>query len=133
MWNLSGDDVEQAKEQLKGRRAAIKARYDDEMKRVDDALAEIGKFEVAAQEFVSQYKGEETPSETAAETEPAVEEPSAISEVPSEKTEPTAEHQPVEEPTEVKETVEAAEAAAEPTGSSRWRLRLNGNSATAAA
>ena len=30
MWNLTGNDIEQAKEQLKGRRAAIKARYDEE-------------------------------------------------------------------------------------------------------
>ena len=132
MWNLSGDDVEQAKEQLKGRRAAIKARYDDEMKRVDDELSALEKFESAAVEFMSQYKGEEEASEPVVETELAVEESAAITEPATEENDPIGAHSPVEEPVEAR--VKApAEAAAEQTGSSRWRLRLNGSSATEAA
>lgn len=132
MWNLSGNDVEQAKEQLKGRRAAIKARYDDEMKRVDEKLSTIEKFESAAVEFMSQYRGEEAPSEAAAETEPAAEEPSVITKPATEEIETIGSHSPVEEPAEARETA-AVEAAAEPTGSSRWRLRLNAGSVTEAA
>jgi hypothetical protein len=129
MWNLTGNDVEQAKEQLKGRRAAIKARYDEEMKRVDDELAAIEKFERYAQEFVSQYKGDEAPSEAAPGDEQAAEEPapSATAEA-----EPAEAEKPVEEPVAAREA-KAAEAAAEPTSSSRWRARLNGGSATQAA
>src|ERR1700693_4659324 len=128
MWNLSGNDVEQAKEQLKGRRAAIKPLYDDEVKRVDDELATIERFEQDAVEFMSQYKGEETPSET----ELAAEEPLIAADAAAEDAGPIGSHSPVEEPAEARGKA-AVEAAAEPTNSSRWRLRLNAGSATEAA
>ena len=127
MWNLSGTDIEQAKEQLKGRRAAIKARYDDEMKRVDDQLAEIETFERTAVEFVSSFKGEEDPSASVDEPELLTEDPSATAEEV-----PAPAHNPVEEHAEAPAAA-SVEAAAEPTGSSRWRMRLNGGSATTAA
>ncbi len=127
MWNLSGTDIEQAKEQLKGRRAAIKARYDDEMKRVDDQLAEIEKFERAAVEFMSNFKGEEDAPASVDEPELLTEDPSATAEDV-----PVSAHNPVEEHAEAPAAA-SAEASAEPTSSSRWRMRLNGGSATAAA
>ena len=132
MWNLSGSDIEQAKEQLKGRRAAIKARYDDEMKRVEDALAEIDSFERAAQEFVSHYKGDEAPSETPEETEPMPEEPAVAGDPAAEENDPVPAHVAAEEHAEASEP-NPVEAAVEPTGASRWRMRLNGGSVTEAA
>lgn len=132
MWNLTGNDVEQAKEQLKGRRSAIKARYDDEMKRVEDELAAIEKFERDAREFMSQYKGDEAPPETLTESEPPSEEPAMTAAPAIEEIEPTGAHSPAAEPAEAREPI-AVEAAAEPTGSSRWRLRLNAGAVTEAA
>src|SRR5689334_3298722 len=90
MWNLSGDDVQRAKEELKGRRAAIQARYDSEMKQLEAAIADIETFERAAVNFVASFKGEEAPpaaaepapATAAADTaaEPAGVEPAAVAE-----------------------------------------------------
>jgi hypothetical protein len=41
MWNLTPESVAQVKEQLKGRRAAIEARYTGELKALDSDLEEI--------------------------------------------------------------------------------------------
>src|ERR1700693_1054850 len=73
MWNLTGDDIQRAKEELKGRRAAIKAHYDDEMKKLEADIAAIETFERAAVNFVSNFKGEDEPSATVAAPEPAAE------------------------------------------------------------
>ena len=51
MWHLSGDDIQRAKEELKGRRAAIKAHYDSEMKQLEADIAAIETFELAAVDF----------------------------------------------------------------------------------
>jgi hypothetical protein len=64
MWNLSGDDISRAKEELKGRRAAIKAHYDKEMKQLEADIAAIESFERAAVDFVSNFKGEHEASAT---------------------------------------------------------------------
>src|SRR5258708_5968820 len=73
MWHLTGDDIQRAKEELKGRRAAIKAHYDSEMKQLETDIAAIETFERAAVDFVSNFKGEDEPSVIAADSEPAVE------------------------------------------------------------
>src|SRR2546428_11045080 len=65
MWNLSGDDIQRAKEELKGRRAAIKAHYDSEMKQLEADIAAIETFERAAVNFVSNFKGQDESSATA--------------------------------------------------------------------
>ena len=70
MWNLTGDDIQRAKEELKGRRAAIKAHYDSEMKQLETDIAAIETFERAAVNFVSNFKGQDESPVTA---EPAAE------------------------------------------------------------
>jgi hypothetical protein len=133
MWSLNGNDIEQAKEQLNGRRAAIKARYDEEMKRVDDQLAEIDKFERAAREFMSQFKLGEAAGAADPELAP---EPTPIPEPVGESFEPIAAPGAVQEHSEPRPILPvetAAETGGEPAGASRWRLRLNSGSVTEAA
>ena len=45
MWTLTPDYIQQVKEELKGRRAAIEARIADELKVVETELAEIEQLE----------------------------------------------------------------------------------------
>jgi short-subunit dehydrogenase len=59
MWNLSGDDIERAKEELKSRRAAIQARYDNEMRQLEADLADLKSFERLAVKLVPRFKGED--------------------------------------------------------------------------
>ena len=73
MWNLSGDDVQRAKEELKGRRAAIQARYDSEIKQLETAIADLETFERAAVNFVTSFKAEDAPAVSVAEPTPAPE------------------------------------------------------------
>ncbi len=98
MWHLSGDDIQRAKEELKGRRAAIKAHYDSEMKQLEADIGAIETFERAAVDFVSNFKGEEEPSATVADPEPAAE-PVAADSV-AEPSSPTNGETPVEQSAE---------------------------------
>jgi len=126
MWHLSGDDIQRAKEELKGRRAAIKAHYDSEMKQLEADIAAIETFERAAVNFVSNFKGEDEPSVAEADPEPAAEPVAADS--LSEESSPTSGETPVEESTEAVAVPEPASIpgpAATGKGSSRWRMRLN--------
>jgi short-subunit dehydrogenase len=59
MWNLSGDDIERAKEKLKSRRDAIQARYDNEMRQLEADLADLKSFERLAVSLVPRFKGED--------------------------------------------------------------------------
>jgi len=124
MWNLSGDDIQRAKEELIGRRAAIKAHYDKEMKQLEADIAAIETFERAAVDFVSNFKGEEEPSAHAAKPEPVAEPVAAESK--REQSNPS-EDSPVKETAELEAASEPA-AISEPMaggkGSSRWRMRL---------
>jgi hypothetical protein len=125
MWNLSGDDVQRAKEELKGRRAAIKAKYDSEIKQLEADIAAIETFERAAVDFVSNFKGPEEASVTASDPEPAAEhvaadrasQPSSLSE--DDPVKGSAESEAASEPSA------GAESAAGGKGSSRWRMRLS--------
>ena len=126
MWNLTGDDIQRAKEELKGRRAAIKAHYDSEIKQLEADIAAIETFERAAVDFVSNFKGEEERSATAAaDPEPPAEHVAADSASgPSS----LSEDGPVHEPAELEAASEpsaSGEPAAGGKGSSRWRMRLN--------
>src|SRR6266581_2953997 len=67
MWNLSGDDIQRAKEELKGRRAAIQARYESELKQLETAIADIETFERTALTFMANFQGEAAPPATVAE------------------------------------------------------------------
>ena len=67
MWNLNGDDIKKAKAELETRRATLKAKYDEEIKRIDTELADIETVERVAVTFVSGRKGDDAPSATHAE------------------------------------------------------------------
>lgn len=122
MWNLTGDDIQRAKEELKGRRDAIKAHYDDEMKKLEADIAAIETFERAAVNFVSNFKGEEEPAATIADPKPAAE-PVAADSVSTPSSSTSGE-------TAVEESAEAGpapqpEPVAHEKSSSRWRMRLS--------
>lgn len=116
MWNLSGDDIQRAKEELKGRRAAIQARYDSELKQLEGAIADIETFERTALNFVANFKGDEAASAPVADPAPAAETAAADSagEQPSAAAQPAAISEPA-----------ATKPAANEKGSSRWRMRLS--------
>jgi hypothetical protein len=71
MWSLSLDEIERVKEELKGRRAALKARYDDELQAIEADLANIETLELAATLFVSRYRGAEAEAAEIADLIPA--------------------------------------------------------------
>ena len=121
MWNLSGDDVQRAKEELKGRRAAIQARYESDLKQLESAIADIETFERTALTFVAHFKGEESPPAPVAEPAPET----AAADNPGEQS--SAEPEPEQAPgPELAGTDPVAnEKAASEKGSSRWRMRLS--------
>jgi hypothetical protein len=59
VWNITPDDVERVREELKGRRAAIQARYDDEVQKLTAELDDIEAFERVATAFAQRHKREE--------------------------------------------------------------------------
>jgi hypothetical protein len=56
MWNISSNDVEQAKESIRLRRAAAEARYEDEMRALDAEFAAVETLERAASEFALSHQ-----------------------------------------------------------------------------
>src|SRR5947207_10710497 len=79
-WNLNGEDIQRAKEELKGRRAAIQARFDNEMKQLEADIADLETFERFAVKFVTDFKGEEEAAAAAAEPAAALAPESAATE-----------------------------------------------------
>src|SRR5258707_6560017 len=71
MWNLNGDDIKNAKEQLETRRVKLKADYEEELKRIDGELADIETVERVAVNFVSGRKGDNPASAGVAGTQKA--------------------------------------------------------------
>jgi hypothetical protein len=128
MWNLSGDDVTRAKEELKGRRAAIQARYESELKQLETAIADIETFERTALTFMANFKGEEAPPAQVAEPVPAPETAAADSAAEQPVAEPEPEPAALSEPAVTEPA--ANERAANEKGSSRWRMRLNATETT---
>jgi hypothetical protein len=61
MWTIKSDRVEWAREELKGRRAAVEARYVDELAAVDAELEELQALERAADAFVAKHFAEGMP------------------------------------------------------------------------
>jgi len=59
MWNITPEDVDRAKEELKGRSAAIQARYDDEIQKLKAEIDDIEAFERVATAFAHRHKREE--------------------------------------------------------------------------
>lgn len=134
MWNLSGDDIKRAIEELRGRRTAIQTRYETEMKQLETDLAELENFERFAVRIVSDYLGDAAatgPAALAADPAPPAAEPSPAAEeiiTVSERAAPPR-PEPAAEP-----SAEAEQAVgAEPSGgakSSRWRMRLGAGEAS---
>jgi hypothetical protein len=56
MWNLNGNDIKSAKQQLESRRAKLKADYEAELQKIDAELADIDTVERVAVNFVSSHK-----------------------------------------------------------------------------
>ena len=128
MWHLTGDDIQQVKEELKGRRAAIKARYDSEMKQLEADIAAIEGFERAAVDFVSNFKAKEEPTATrAAEQVVTVADPAPVAAdgLTEEKT-MAREENPVEKTADSEAAPDNTERVGGK-GSSRWRMRLGTN------
>jgi hypothetical protein len=126
MWNLTGDDIQRAKEELKGRRDAIKAHYDDEMKKLEADIAAIETFERAAVDFVSNFKGEVEPSAHVADPAPAAE--PVVADSASAPRGRASGETPVEESAEAEPAPQPAaepEPVAHEKSASRWRMRLS--------
>ena len=115
MWNLTPDYILQVKEELKGRRAAIEARYADELKSIAADLEEIEQLERIAYAFAVKHLPEPKSEEPG--DEPAVE----VAELQPEPAEPVSvEPEPEQEP--------------QPKGGlSRWRMRLESQAETESA
>ena len=111
MWNLTPDYIQQVKEELKGRRAAIEARYADELKGIVADLEEIEQLERVAYAFAVKHLPEPI------QADPAGEPPVEVAEL---------QPAPVEPPSSEPET--ASESERQPKGGlSRWRMRLENN------
>src|SRR5262245_61738934 len=74
MWSITSTELELAREQLKGRRAAMEAKYTMDIGNLDADLAEIETFERAAAAFAVKHNAEAAEvaamPETEVETEP---------------------------------------------------------------
>jgi hypothetical protein len=121
MWNLTPDALLRVKEELKGRRAAIQARYADEVKAIEADLEEIENLERVAYSFAVKHLNDE--EQAAAEADAAqVSEPEPEAEpVAVAALEPLAE-----------DAVAAENGGRESKGSSRWRMRLGATEAESA-
>jgi hypothetical protein len=108
MWNLTPDNIQLIKEELKGRRAAIEARYADELTAIASDLDEIETLERLAYAFAVKHLPEVKPADVS--DEPAVE----LAPLQLARAEPPT----TEEPSP--ETHPEAKG-----GSSRWRLRAD--------
>jgi citrate synthase len=106
MWNITSSELELAREELKGRRAAVEARYAKDLQGLDADLAEIETLERAAAAFSLKHK---TEAEQGAATTEA--ESKTASEMPA-----VAAH--------------ATDRAGRPAEASRWRLSLGDRSST---
>jgi len=136
MWNLTPDYIQQVKEELSGRRAAIEARHAQELKALEADLEEVEAIEHLAYSFAAKHLSELAaakpeaapvlqPSPTEAEEGPeamATLQPSPTE--AEEGPEAVAALQP--SPTEPVEPTPAPEAK----GHSRWRMRLDQRSET---
>ena len=127
MWNLNGNDIKSAKEQLESRRAKLKADYEDELKKIDAELADIETVERVAVTFVSSHKNGDAHVPASGEAEKTAEkEPWSSDPAPEMKTSSDP-----EKPADSSSDSEA-KPAAEQKGS-RWRMRLGTVSDTEAA
>jgi hypothetical protein len=121
MWNLTPDYIQQVKEELKGRRAAIEARYADELKGIAADLDEIEQLERIAYAFAVKHLPDHEEN-VAVEPMPEVAE---LQPAPVEALEPMNVEPEVEAESEKERNSKG--------GLSRWRMRLENNAETESA
>jgi hypothetical protein len=75
MWygTLRGDDIQRATAEIKSQRAAIRARFDYEMKQLETKAADLEALEDSILNFVSNYTAEDGSSAPVAHPRPAAE------------------------------------------------------------
>jgi len=73
MWcgTLRSDDIQQATAELRSQRAAIRARFDYEMKQLESKIGDLETLEHSVLNFVLNYKVEDGSSATVADPGPA--------------------------------------------------------------
>ena len=103
MWNITPDSLQLAKEELKGRQAALEARYAEEMKAITSELEEIETLERVAYSFAVKRLPKAQPSDEPVVGLATLEPPTA----------PPTEDQPAKGARETG------------TGLSRWRIRAS--------
>jgi hypothetical protein len=108
MWNITSTELELAREELKGRRAAMEARYTKDIQGLDADLAEIETLERAAAAFALKHKTEADNSAATTQGDAGMEAKSA--------------------PDMPAAAANAAERAGRPAEASRWRLSLGDRS-----
>ncbi|MGE5270274.1 MAG: hypothetical protein ACM3JG_11445 [Thiohalocapsa sp.] len=125
MWNLTGEDIQRAKDELRGRRAAIQARYEAELKQLESDIADIETFERFAVKFVSDFKADPPPAEPQPTADEVVAE--IVAQVTADPQNAMPEAAPNSAATEAAAVAadQVPETAAVQKTSSRWRMRLN--------
>jgi hypothetical protein len=116
MWNLTGDDIQRATEELERRRAAIQLEFDSEMSRLDTELADMERVERFAINFALKHR-DDAPSTLAVDPAPVVRQASLPTDTVSEQI-------PTETSTDAVGTPAAGKSP------SRWRMSLNGEEAS---
>jgi len=111
MWNINPEQIQQVKEELKGRRDAIQAKYADELKRLEADLQEITTLERVAHEFAAKHFPEQ-PAEAAPEPEEEPQDVAMLQPAPVEPVAPAPENK----------------GSSDGKGLSRWRLRSEAQS-----
>ena len=117
MWNLNGNDIKKAKDELEARRATLTSKYEEEMKQIDAELADIETVERVAVNFVSHRNGDSPQGDAA----PEKDEPSGFDAAEMKSSSDSDNHSESHD-----------KPAAEQKGS-RWRMRLGTMSETEAA
>ena len=108
MWSITSTQLELAREELKGRRAAMEARYAKDIQGLDADLAEIETLERAAAAFALKHKTEDDEGMTTTETEA----------------------EPKSAPEMLAVAAPGTDRAGRPAEASRWRLSLGDRSST---
>src|SRR5436853_7625436 len=91
---LRADDIQRATAELKSRRAAIRARYDYELKQLETKIIDLEMLEYSLENFLSDYTVEDRPLATVADPQPMAEKVS--DEIESELGDSTSSETPVE-------------------------------------
>ena len=128
MWNITPDNVELAKEELKGRRAAIQARYDEEIQKLTAELDDIEALERVATAFAQRHNREEASAsldpDPIAPLEPVPDVPVETNETEHSTDLWSNDHNQVEILPEAVASPVAKDTSAAQRAPSRWRIRV---------